>query len=76
MTSRCSYNYVVQGAVRGEISRHLKLERAIASRAADTRACHAQGGYSDCEVYEVLHDESRATCQLRLRKVDPCDYPA
>lgn len=70
--AKCRYNYTVQGSVRGEISRHRTLDRAIASRAKDHRDCASLGGgsYSDAEIYEVQHARSEATGRLCLERVD------
>ncbi len=72
--AKIQYNYVVRGNVRGEISRHRKIECAFKSRSDDQRHCQAQGGYSDGEVYEVLHAESNAAGRLRMRHIDICEY--
>ena len=54
------HNYVVNGAVRGEISRHIKLSAAVRAMARDHRACKGLGGgaYSDARVFDLKTGEA------------------
>ena len=59
--------YVCSGSVRGECShRHRTLSGALRCLERDRSGCHAQGGYSDREVYE------RGPTG-RLHPVEDCD---